>query len=146
MRAENGSVRETSAAAQTYCMLTSRAAIIFLTLVSHFFLAADTSRIGVALLNLLQAIVQGYPTPAVRRLSPSTPSPSAYYVRTACGGHEDPVHNGRRIAPSADAPIARPGATRRQGTGPRTCPTRSFHVQNEGLECEVRAVAKLRVA
>jgi hypothetical protein len=44
-------------------------ATLILILVSHFFLAADTRRIGVILLNLLQAVVQGYPTPAVRHRS-----------------------------------------------------------------------------
>jgi hypothetical protein len=51
--------------------------MLMLILVSHFFLAADTGRIVVVLLSLLQAIVQGYPTLVVQRRNPSMLSPSA---------------------------------------------------------------------
>ena len=67
------------------------------------------------------------------------------YMRTTCSGQEDPVHDSRQIAQFVDAPVARPGATRKRGTGPRKCPTCPFHDQNEGLAYEVSVVVRLRV-
>ena len=113
------SVRERPAVGRKYCVLTSRAPSSSSSLTSSSLQTLE--EIGVVL-NLLQAIAQRHPTPAVRRRSPSMLSPSAYTrVHAHCVRRAGrPIHDGRRIAQSADAPIARQGATRRRGTGSLT--------------------------
>jgi hypothetical protein len=75
---------------------------ILLFLISHVSLAAVTRKIGVVLLNLLQAIAQGYPTPAARRRSPSMPTPSA----CTCARCPGLPSSRRLVAQSVDAPVA----------------------------------------